>query len=214
MSDSPAPFVGLDMEPGADLVALGGALEPAIVLEAYRCGIFPWYDVGTPVLWWSPDPRCVLPLEGLHVPRRLARTMRSGRFAITYDRDFEAVMHACDENRTDGSWIHDDIVRCYGALHRMGHAHSVEVRQGGRLVGGLYGVAFAAGFAAESMFHRVPDASKIALVALVRHLRERGFRLLDVQFQTPHLAQFGCVVIPRAEYLARVRAALTVPARF
>jgi leucyl/phenylalanyl-tRNA--protein transferase len=117
-------------------------------------------------------------------------------------------MRACDENRPDGSWIHDEVVRCYVALHEQGQAHSVEVYEEDRLVGGLYGVAFGGVFAAESMFHRQPDASKIAVVALVQHLRERGFALLDVQFLTPHLRRLGCVEIPRDEYLARVRDAL------
>jgi leucyl/phenylalanyl-tRNA--protein transferase len=208
------PFQGIGMRPGVDLVAVGGQLDPDLVMHAYRNGVFPWYDAGDPVLWWSPDPRGILPLDGFHVSRRLARTLRTGSFDIAFDRSFEDVMRGCDENRADGSWIHADVVRCYTAMHANGDAHSVEVHKAGDLVGGLYGVAFGGGFAAESMFHRVRDASKVALAALVEHLRARGFVLLDVQFVTPHLEQFGCVKIPREEYLDRVKAAVAMDVRW
>lgn len=206
--DPKRPFAAIRLRPGVDLVAVGGRLEPDLVVHAYRHGVFPWYDAGDPVMWWSPDPRGILPLEALHVPRRLARTLRSGRFEVHADRAFETVVRACAENRPEGTWIHEDVVRCYGEMHAAGHAHSLEVYEEGALVGGLYGVRFGGGFAAESMFHRVRDASKAALVSLVDRLRQRGFLLLDVQFPTPHLEQFGCVAIPRAEYLARVRQAV------
>lgn len=214
--DAASPFVHVPMAPGEDLVAAGGPLDPALVRDAYRHGIFPWYDAGDPVLWWSPDPRGILPLDALHVPRRLARTLASDRFRITRDEAFGAVIRACDEARPDGTWIHADMIRCYEQLHAAGHAHSLEVwdRARGDLVGGIYGVAFGGGFAAESKFHRVRDASKVALVALVRHLVARGFELLDVQFVTPHLARLGCVEIPRDDYLARVHAVRDLPARF
>ena len=202
-----SPFAAVPLEPGEDLVAAGGRLAPALVHDAYRHGIFPWYEADGPVLWWSPDPRGILPLDALHVPRRLERTLRAGGWRITRDEAFGEVIRACDEARPDGTWIHADMIRCYEALHAQGLAHSLEVRDAaGALVGGIYGVAFGAGFAAESMFHRVRDASKVALVALARHLRARGFELLDVQFVTPHLAQFGCIEIPRDDYLARVAA--------
>lgn len=208
-ADEPAaepPFAGVPLPVGEDLVAAGGQLAPGLVLDAYRHGIFPWYGAGDPVLWWSPDPRGILPLEAVHVSRRLARTLQGGRFRVTRDLAFGQVIRACDADRPDGSWIHADMVACYEALHAAGHAHSLEVWQGDELAGGIYGVAFGGGFAAESMFHRVRDASKVALVSLTRHLRARGFTLLDVQFVTPHLAQFGCVEIPRDDYLTRVRA--------
>jgi len=208
------PFAALAHEADGDLVAVGGTLDAPLVLEAYRHGIFPWYDAGEPVLWWSPDPRAILPLDDLHVSRRLARTIASGRFAVRRDTAFDEVVRACDENRPDGSWIHADMRRCYGDLHRAGHAHSLEVYEGDALVGGIYGVAFGGGFAGESMFHRVRDASKVALVALVAHLRARGFTLLDVQFKTSHLARFGCVEVPRAAYLARVHAVRDEDVRF
>jgi leucyl/phenylalanyl-tRNA--protein transferase len=208
-STSSGPFAAIEFAPGADLVAAGGELEPALVVDGYRHGVFPWYVLGDPVLWWSPDPRGVLPLDGLHVPRRLARRMRRLDYEVRTDVAFEAVMRACDERRPDGSWIHEDMVRCFAAMHRAGDAHSLEVYdEHGVLIGGIYGVAFGGCFAAESMFHRAKDASKIALVSLVDHLRERGFVLLDVQFKTPHLARFGCVEIPRSEYLERLAAAV------
>ncbi len=206
---SDGPFAALELLPGTDLVAAGGELEPMLVMDAYRHGIFPWYDVGDPVLWWSPDPRAILPLDALHVSRRLQRRTRSAGFEVVRDRAFEQVVRACDENRPDGSWIHEAVIRCYTRMHEQGDAHSVEVYEEGALVGGLYGVAFGGGFAAESMFHRVDDASKIALVALVEHLHDRGFTLLDVQFLTPHLERFGCIEIPRSEYLERVRDAVS-----
>jgi len=209
-----SPFAAVPMNRGEDLVAAGGVLEPDLVLGAYRNGVFPWYDADQTVLWWSPDPRAILPLEALHVPRRLARTLEHGGFEVRRDTAFEAVMAACDENRPDGSCIHPAMRACYHALHQRGDAHSLEVWREGDLVGGIYGVSFGAGFAAESMFHRVRDASKVALVSLVRHLVERGFTLLDVQFRTDHLAQFGCVEIPRDEYLARVRAVRDVGVEF
>lgn len=207
-------FAHVPMHPGEDLIAAGGVLEPGLVLDAYRHGVFPWYEGGQPVLWWSPDPRGVLPLDAVHVSRRLARTLRSDRFRISRDEAFGDVMRACDEDRPDGTWIHADMIACYEQLHAAGHAHSLEVWEGSDLVGGIYGVAFGGGFAAESMFHRVRDASKVALVALARHLAGRGFELLDVQFVTSHLEQFGCVEIPRDVYLDRVRAVRDLDVRF
>ncbi len=211
---SPSPFGEVNMDPGQELVAVGAELSPALVLDAYRHGVFPWYEEGSPVLWWSPDPRAVLPLDTFHVPRRLQRERRRSVYRVRRDHDFEAVMRACDENRPDGTWIHEAMVACYTALHAEGHAHSVEVYQDDRLVGGIYGVAFGGGFAAESMFHRERDASKIALIHLVEHLVARGYVLLDVQFLTEHLAQFGCEEIPREAYLKRVRHALTLDVRW
>ncbi|MDA1194404.1 MAG: leucyl/phenylalanyl-tRNA--protein transferase [Planctomycetota bacterium] len=207
-------FADIRFRPGEDLVAAGGDLRPALVLDAYRHGLFPWYDADEPVLWWSPDPRAILPLDAFHVPRRLARSLAASADEVRVDTAFAEVMAACDELRPDGTWIHGAMQRTYGALHRLGVAHSLEVYRSGQLVGGIYGVAFGACFAAESMFHRVRDASKMALVHLVQHLRGRGFQLLDVQFLTPHLAQFGCVEVPRTAYLKRVHALRDEPVRF
>jgi leucyl/phenylalanyl-tRNA--protein transferase len=195
------------------LVAVGGDLTPARLLEAYCRGIFPYYDDQTPILWWSPDPRAVIELDGLHVSRRLARTVRSGRFAVSFDQAFAAVIRGCAD-RPEGTWITAEMTAAYQELHRLGHAHSAEVWHQGRLAGGVYGVAVGALFAGESMFSRERDASKVALVHLVRRLRERGYRLFDVQYRHGHTASLGAVEIPRREYLARLRAALTCPTRF
>ncbi len=191
------------------LVAVGGPLTPARVMQAYRAGIFPWYSEGQPVLWWSPDPRAIIPLDGLHVSRRLARTLRQGKFTLTADQAFDAVMAGCAV-REEGTWITRDMRRVYGELHRMGHAHSVETWMGDRLVGGIYGIAAGGLFAGESMFHTESDASKAALVALVERLRERGFVLFDVQMTTDHTRTLGAIDIPRAEYLRRVREAVAL----
>lgn len=158
--------------------------------------------------WFSPDPRAIIPLDAFHVPGRLARVVRSGRFEIRIDTSFEAVMRACGERPGEGTWISDEILESYVALHRLGLAHSVETWRDGRLAGGLYGVSLGGAFFGESMFHRETDASKVALVALVDRLRRRGYVLLDTQWTTPHLEQFGTIEIPRSEYLARLDDAL------
>jgi leucyl/phenylalanyl-tRNA--protein transferase len=190
------------------------SLDPARVIHAYRQGIFPMaIDDGT-IAWFSPDPRGVIPLESFHLPARLARVLRHGRFAVTVDLEFEAVMRACAERPREGTWISEAIVECYTALHRLGLAHSVEVRREGRLVGGLYGVHLGGAFFGESMFHRETDASKVALAALVDRLRHRGFQLLDVQWLTPHLARFGAIEIPREAYLELLARALRLSCEF
>lgn len=187
-------------------------LTPEILLRAYAEGLFPMAERrGDPTLYWvSPDKRGIIPLDGFHVPRRLARTARSGAFTITSDRAFRAVMEACAAPGPgrEESWINDEILRLYTALHIGGHAHSVECWQGDRLVGGLYGVRLGAAFFGESMFSRVRDASKVALVSLVEGLNRGGFVLLDTQFITAHLARFGAVEIPRQQYLRRLHDAL------
>jgi len=172
---------------------------------ALECG-----DIG----WFSPDPRGILPLDTFHVPSRLARVIRQGQFDVTVDRAFEAVMRACAERPDEGTWISDEILQSYVAIHRLGLAHSVEVRLDGALVGGLYGVHLGGAFFGESMFHRVTDASKVALAGLVDRLRSAGFRLLDVQWVTPHLARFGAIELPRSDYLARLKAAVDRDCRF
>jgi len=205
--------------PGDAPVAAGGDLEPATLLDAYRHGIFPWpLDEGhgpAPLLWWSPDPRAVIPLDGLHVSRTLARTLRRGVFACAVDTDFDAVVAYCADRPGEGTWITPAMASAYGRLHRLGAAHSVEVRDGGgALVGGVYGVTVGAAFCAESMFSRATDASKVALVALVAQLRADGFALLDAQLPTPHLKRMGAVALPRDVYLRRLSAAVDRPARF
>ncbi|MGH7818946.1 MAG: leucyl/phenylalanyl-tRNA--protein transferase, partial [Candidatus Binatia bacterium] len=174
---------------------------------AYRRGIFPWPDREGELLWWSPDPRAVLPLEDFHESRSLRRTRRRGRLRVTWDTCCTEVIRGCAD-RAEGTWIVPDMLRAYARLHELGWVHSVEVWSGERLAGGLYGVAIGGFFAAESMFHRETDASKIALAELVDRLRARGLRLLDVQFRTPHLASLGAVEIPRDRYLDRLDDAL------
>lgn len=190
------------------LIGFGGRLTPDWLLDAYSHGIFPWPsgDERQPVPWWSPDPRAILELDGLHITRRLARTCRSRRFRVTIDRDFAGVMRGCatGPSRRGGTWITPAMIAAYCRLHELGHAHSVEVWCDDLLAGGLYGVTIGAFFAAESKFFRVRDASKVALVRLVDHLRARGYQLLDIQQLTPHTARLGAVEIPRRRYLARL----------
>ncbi|MCC7042927.1 MAG: leucyl/phenylalanyl-tRNA--protein transferase [Acidobacteria bacterium] len=183
-------------------------IDPALLVRAYREGIFPMALDDGEIGWFSPDPRGIIPLETFHVPARLARVVRSGRFEIRIDTAFEAVMRACAERPDDGTWISEEIVESYLALHRLGLAHSVEVWRRGELVGGLYGVSLGGAFFGESMFHRETDASKVALVALVDRLKRRGFMLLDTQWVTEHLEQFGATEIPRTEYLKRLAVAV------
>ena len=191
------------------------ALDPALVLRAYREGIFPMAMESGEIAWFSPDPRGVIPLADFHVPSRLARVVRSGRFEIRINQAFEAVMRACAAREDDdGTWISETSLDCYVALHRLGIAHSVETWQAGQLVGGLYGVQLGGAFFGESMFHHATDASKVALVALVDRMRRRSFRLLDIQWVTPHLEQFGAIEIPRDEYLVQVKHALKNDASF
>jgi leucyl/phenylalanyl-tRNA--protein transferase len=183
-------------------------LDPALLVRAYRKGLFPMALEDGEIGWFSPDPRGILPIETFHVPARLARLVRQAPYEIVIDRAFEAVMCACAERPREGTWISEEIVESYTALHRLGLAHSVEAWRGDELVGGLYGVHLGGAFFGESMFHRATDASKLALVALVDRLARRGFTLLDTQWITPHLAQFGAIEIPRAEYLRRLEDAL------
>jgi leucyl/phenylalanyl-tRNA--protein transferase len=184
-----------------------------MLLNAYRSG---WFPMGNQqsgrVDWFSPDPRGILPLDGYHASRRLRRTVEQGRFEIGVDTAFKEVMLACAERRD--TWITPALVKIYDALHAEGLAHSVEAWLDGALVGGLYGVSLGGAFFGESMFHRVRDGSKVALDALVTRLRARGFVLLDIQWITPHLAQFGAIEIRRSEYLRRVSAALEKPCVF
>ena len=192
------------------LVGIGGDLRPGRLLRAYGRGIFPFFDETTPILWWSPDPRAVFELDGLHVSRRLARTIRSAKFRVTVDQDFSGVIRGCADRPRESVWITPAMIDAYTELHRLGSAHSVEVWHRGELAGGLYGVAIQGLFAGESMFTRVRDASKVALAFVMRRLNERGYRLFDVQYLNDHTRSLGAVEIPRAEYLRRLRAALRV----
>jgi leucyl/phenylalanyl-tRNA---protein transferase len=188
-----------------------------LLVAAYASGWFPMATDGG-IQWYSPDPRGILPLDAVHIPRRLARVARGGRFRVEVDRAFVDVMRACAADERDpedpGTWINDEIIESYTALHQAGMAHSVETWIDDRLVGGLYGVALRGAFFGESMFHHETDASKVALVALVERLRARGYQLLDTQWVTPHLEQFGALEIPREDYLRRLEQRLSLDCTF
>lgn len=190
-------------------------LTPDLIIKAYSMGVFPMGDSHNPradVKWYSPDPRCIIDLDNFHVPKRLARTYRSGRFECRVNSAWTEVMQLCAAR--DATWITEDIYRVYTELHREGLAHSVETYFEGKLAGGLYGVSLGGAFMGESMFHIVTDASKVALLYLVERMKSRGFTLLDCQFMTDHLSTFGAVDIPQSEYLARLAIALEADVQF
>jgi leucyl/phenylalanyl-tRNA---protein transferase len=237
------------------LLCIGGRLSPEWLIDAYRHGIFPWpMWEDEPVAWWSPDPRAVIELDGLHVSRRLGRTIRSRRFRVTFDQDFAGVIHGCATagDRQGNTWLTPAMIAAYCRMHQLGHAHSVEVwldpplplgeglgvrvpcssderlktpspgspskppspEGRGKLVGGTYGIAIGGLFAAESMFHRARDASKIAVASLVERLRACGYQLLDIQQWTPHTGRMGAVEISREDYLRRIARAVELPVKF
>ena len=210
-------FPAVDQASPEGLLAVGGDLRPERLLQAYRHGIFPWYNDDQPILWWSPDPRAVLFPDKLHVSRSLKRTLRSNVFTLTLDTCFREVMTQCAGPRPQypegGTWITDDMLNAYTRLHELGYAHSVETWQDDRLVGGLYGVAIGGAFFAESMFTRVDDASKVALVKLVTQLQAWNFRLIDCQQFSPHVSRFGAEEIPRSVFIRYLTQALTIPDR-
>jgi leucyl/phenylalanyl-tRNA--protein transferase len=212
----PPPIVARFPEPrpGEDVVAVSRGTTPALVLEAYKLGIFPWPVREGLVPWASPDPRAVLPLQPARPWPRTVRRAFAKDLRVSFDEAFDEVMRACADRPGEGTWITPDILVTYSELHRLGWAHSVEVWRGDELAGGLYGIAMGALFAGESMFHRVTGASKVAFASCADRLRERGFELFDVQVLTDHLALLGCVEIPRAEYRVRVREAIAKSARF
>jgi len=199
--DFPPPDEALT-EPNG-LLAAGGDLEPERLLAAYRRGIFPWYEEGQPILWWSPDPRAVLWPAGLHVSRSLRRSLRNGRFEFRVDTAFEKVVAACAAPRSysDGTWITRDMIDAYARLHRLGWAHSFETWRDDALIGGMYGVAIGRVFFGESMFMRASDASKVALVHAVQFLRDRQFALIDCQVASAHTTTLGAQNIGRGEFL-------------
>lgn len=191
------------------LVGVGGNLGPSCLLQAYKDGVFPWFSDGDPILWWSPDPRAIFDIHrGLHVSRRLVRTIRSGGFKVTFNRAFGEVIRACGD-RPEGTWITRDMVVAYEDLHRLRFAHSAEAWLDGELAGGVYGVAINGFFAAESMFFRRSDASKVALVSLFERLRSRGFELVDTQMLTEHTERMGAIEIKREKYLEILRPAIS-----
>ena len=207
-------FPDPDLANAEGLVAIGGDLGTDRLLAAYQQGIFPW--TANPVTWWSPDPRAIFELDGFHVPQSLGRVIRRGRFEMTIDQSFRSVMEGCAAPAPErgGTWITKPFIEAYTRLHHLGHAHSVECRLKGELVGGIYGVSIGGLFAGESMFHRVNDASKVALYHLVQHLRRRGFALFDIQMVTPATQPLGAIEIPRREYLQRLSSAVKMKCSF
>lgn len=210
--DEAIPFPPADsaLEYPNGLLAVGGSLSPERLERAYRSGIFPWFSEGQEILWWSPDPRAVLFPAELHMTRSLRKRIRNAGFEVALDLAFEEVMRACAEPRADqaGTWITAEMIRAYTALHARGLAHSVEVYRGGRLVGGLYGVAIGGAFFGESMFSRESDASKVALAWLAGQLRRWGYALIDCQLPSAHLARLGVRSLPRPVFLDLLRQAL------
>ena len=195
------------------LLAAGGDLSPARLLDAYARGIFPWFNDEDPVLWWSPDPRMVLLPRELHLSRSLRRTIRSREFTVTFDRAFQGVMEGCagPREKQDGTWITADMMRAYTRMAELGHAHSVEAWADGELAGGLYGVAVGRIFYGESMFTRRSNASKVAVSWLARQLDRWQFELIDCQMSTVHLASLGAREVPRADFLRRLEHAIALP---
>jgi leucyl/phenylalanyl-tRNA--protein transferase len=196
------------------LLAAGGDLSVTRLLKAYARGIFPWYGPGEPILWWSPDPRCVFHTDRMHLPRRLARSFRASEWIVVADRDFAAVIDACAAPRpgSHGTWIVREMREAYLALHRAGHAHSIEVFGGEERVGGLYGVALGRMFFAESMYSARSDGSKAAVLGLARRLRDWGWPLLDAQVPSPHLFTLGAQEMPRAAFLRELPARVAADA--
>jgi leucyl/phenylalanyl-tRNA--protein transferase len=198
------------------LLAVGGDLSPERLLLAYRLGIFPWYDEDLPILWHSPDPRCVLVVDDLHVGRTLRRVLDRHEYEVRYDGAFERVIRECKttpRRGQAGTWITDDMERAYVELHRMGYAHSVEAWDAGQLAGGLYGVSLGRVFFGESMFSHRPNASKVALVRLAQRLAGWGFRVIDAQVPTPHTLSMGAQQWPRPRFLETLRGEIAHPTR-
>ncbi|GAB3333231.1 leucyl/phenylalanyl-tRNA--protein transferase [Marilutibacter aestuarii] len=215
---APFPPAGLALEEPNGLLAVGGDLSVPRLLNAYRHGIFPWYSAGQPILWWSPDPRVMFSTAsgGVHLSRRFRRSLRASDWVVRADHRFEEVVGACaslPRPGQDGTWITGEMRRAYGELHRLGHAHSIEVMQGERLVGGLYGIAVGRMFFGESMFSASPGGSKVALAALARRLGEWGWPWLDAQVTNPHLLRMGAVTRPREAFLRIVDGEATRPGR-
>jgi leucyl/phenylalanyl-tRNA--protein transferase len=212
---TPFPPASLAMREPNGLLAIGGSLTPARLKQAYRSGIFPWFSQGQEILWWSPDPRAVLFPEKIRISRSLRKSLRNNDLEVVFDRAFVDVMRACAAPRAGqpGTWITEDMIEAYATLHALGIAHSIEVYQAGRLVGGLYGVAMGTMFFGESMFSRQRDASKIALVWLSAQLRQWGYRAIDCQLPSAHLLGLGAQIMPRRDFLTLLNAALARPGK-
>jgi leucyl/phenylalanyl-tRNA--protein transferase len=213
--ESPFPPLEAALLRPNGLLAVGGDLSPSRLIEAYRHGIFPWFNEGEPILWWSPDPRMVLFPQELKISRSLRKTLKRGNYEIRADSAFKQVMEACAAPRGEhtGTWIHAEMMAAYGRLHEMGMAHSMETWIEGELVGGLYGVGQGKMFFGESMFSRVSDASKIAFVHLVAQLQRWGFEMIDCQMKTEHLASLGAREISRNEFRQKLKELVHYPER-
>ena len=211
-SDPLPPPESARREPNG-LLAAGGGLSVPRLVDAYARGVFPWFGEGDPVLWWCPDPRLILPTDAVHVSRSLKRRLARGDYRITVDTAFGEVMRACAEPRADdrGTWITGEMLEAYEALHAAGYAHSLEVWVDGALAGGIYGVAIGAAFFGESMFSRVTDGSKIAIVWLAAQLGHWGVPFIDCQVRSAHLVRIGAVEVPRRQFLRRLAPLVTVP---
>lgn len=211
--NTPFPPVAQAMRQPNGLLAAGGDLTPARLLDAYRHGIFPWFSAADPILWWSPDPRMVLFPAEFKVSHSLQKTLRRGHYEVHIDSAFEQVMRACASPRKgqDGTWIQEEMIEAYVRLHRLGHAHSFETWMEGELVGGLYGIGIGRMFYGESMFSRKTDASKIALAHLAAQLKRWNFGMIDCQMNTPHLASLGAREIARTEFIARLQELIHYP---
>ncbi len=206
LDDAPTLFPELDTATPEGLLAAGGDLSPERLIAAYQCGVFPWFNEGEPILWWSPDPRLVIDTGAVHISRSLQKTLRQNRFTITFDRAFTDVMTACAAPRPSeqNTWINYDMITAYADLHQQGFAHSVECWQGEQLVGGLYGIAIGSMFFGESMFSRQSDSSKVAFVHLCQQLSQCGFPLIDCQVSSPHLIRLGAENISRQDFIAKM----------
>ena len=210
--DTPFPPVEQALRSPNGLLAAGGDLTPARLLDAYRHGIFPWFNAGDPVLWWSPDPRMVLFPEEFKISRSLRKTLRNKTYEIRTDTAFEKVMRACAEPRNkQGTWITEEMVAAYTGLHRMGYAHSVETCLDDKLAGGLYGISIGRMFYGESMFSRATDASKAALAHLAAQLQRWEFGMIDCQMNTPHLSSLGARELPRTEFIQQLQELIHYP---
>jgi leucyl/phenylalanyl-tRNA--protein transferase len=212
-NDTPFPPVAQAMRQPNGLLAAGGDLMPARLLDAYRHGIFPWFSDGEPILWWSPDPRMVLFPDEFKISQSLLKTLRRGQYEVRIDSAFEQVMRACALPREgqNGTWIQEEVIEAYVRLHHLGHAHSFETWMNGELVGGLYGVGIGRMFYGESMFSHKTDASKIALAHLAYQLKHWNFGMIDCQMNTPHLASLGAREIPRTEFIIRLKELIHYP---
>lgn len=210
---APFPDVSLAEREPNGLLAVGGDLSPQRLINAYLQGIFPWFSDGEPILWWSPDPRTVLFPDQIKISRSLRKTLKKKSFSVSFDQDFPAVINACAEPRDNspGTWLLPEMIEAYHSQHQLGLAHSVEVWQDDMLVGGLYGMAIGKVFFGESMFSRVPDASKIALVHLSRTLQEWGYKMIDCQVYTQHLASLGAEEIPRRRFTSHLTQWCSLP---